>query len=142
MRIHAQIRGEGEPLLLYSGIWGEVGLWEQLLPHLDGFRTIAFDPPGIGQSQMPCFSLTMWALARFGTAVLDELGIQSAHALVLRSVARSHSKWRSPTPAAFACWCRRRPPSAASPSLAASKLPGIPSTRAAIIRNGWNGWPC
>jgi poly(3-hydroxyoctanoate) depolymerase len=81
LRIHAQIRGEGEPLLLYSGIWGEVGLWEQLLPHLDGFRTIAFDPPGIGRSQMPAFPLTMWALAGFGAAVLDELGIQSAHVL-------------------------------------------------------------
>jgi poly(3-hydroxyalkanoate) depolymerase len=81
LRIHAQIRGEGEPLLLYSGIWGEMGLWEQLLPHLDGFRTIAFDPPGIGQSQRPAVPLTMWALAHLGTAVLDELGIQSAHVL-------------------------------------------------------------
>src|ERR1039458_8386575 len=53
LRIHAQIRGEGEPLLLFSGVWGEAGLWEQLLPHLAGFRTIAFDPPGIGRSQMP-----------------------------------------------------------------------------------------
>jgi pimeloyl-ACP methyl ester carboxylesterase len=81
LRVHAQIRGEGEPLLLYSGIWGEVGLWEQLLPHLDGFRTIAFDAPGIGRSQRPAFPLTMWALAHIGTAVLDELGIQSAHVL-------------------------------------------------------------
>ena len=81
LRIHAQIRGEGEPLLLYSGVWGEVGLWEGLLPHLPGFRTIAFDPPGIGRSQMPMFPLTMPALVRFGTAVLDELGIDSAHVL-------------------------------------------------------------
>jgi pimeloyl-ACP methyl ester carboxylesterase len=81
LRVHTQIRGEGEPLLLYSGIWGEVGLWEQLLPHLDGFRTIAFDAPGIGRSQRPAFPLTMWALAHIGTAVLDELGIQSAHVL-------------------------------------------------------------
>jgi pimeloyl-ACP methyl ester carboxylesterase len=81
LRVHAQIRGEGEPLLLYSGIWGEVGLWEQLLPHLDGFRTIAFDAPGIGRSQRPAFPLTMRALAHIGTAVLDELGIQSAHVL-------------------------------------------------------------
>ena len=81
LRIHAQIRGEGEPLLLYSGIWGEMGLWEQLLPHLDGFRTIAFDPPGIGRSQRSAFPLTMWALAHLGTAVLDEFGIQSAHVL-------------------------------------------------------------
>ncbi len=81
LRIHAQIRGEGEPLLLYSGIWGEVGLWDRVLPYLSGFRTIAFDPPGIGRSQMPAFPLTMPALARFGTAVLDELGIDSAHIL-------------------------------------------------------------
>ena len=81
LRIHAQIRGEGEPLLLFSGVWGEAGLWEQLLPHLAGFRTIAFDPPGIGRSQMPAFPLTMWALAGFGPAVLDELGIESAHVL-------------------------------------------------------------
>ena len=81
LRIHAQIRGEGEPLLLFSGIWGEVGLWEQLLPHLPGFRTIAFDPPGIGRSQRPAVPLSMWGLARMGTAVLDELGIQSAHVL-------------------------------------------------------------
>jgi len=81
LRIHAQIRGEGEPLLLYSGIWGEVGLWEGLLPHLPGFRTIAFDPPGIGRSQMPTFPFTMWGLASFGTAVLDHFGIESAHVL-------------------------------------------------------------
>jgi poly(3-hydroxyoctanoate) depolymerase len=81
LRIHAQICGDGEPLLLYSGIWGQVGLWERLLDHLPGFRTIAFDPPGIGRSQLPPFPLTMWALAEFGTAVLDELGLDSAHVL-------------------------------------------------------------
>jgi poly(3-hydroxyoctanoate) depolymerase len=81
LRIHAQIRGEGEPLLLYSGIWGEVGLWDRLLPYLDGFQTIAFDPPGIGRSQRPAFPLTMWGLSEFGTAVLDEFGIKSAHVL-------------------------------------------------------------
>lgn len=53
LRIHAQVCGVGEPLLLYSGIWGEVRLWDRLLPHLAGFRTIAFDPPGIGRSQRP-----------------------------------------------------------------------------------------
>jgi poly(3-hydroxyoctanoate) depolymerase len=81
LRIHAQVCGEGEPLLLYSGIWGEVRLWERLIPHLPGFRTIAFDPPGIGRSQMPSVPLSMWALSHFGTAVLDEFGIDSAHVL-------------------------------------------------------------
>jgi poly(3-hydroxyoctanoate) depolymerase len=81
LRTHVQICGEGEPLLLYSGVWGEVGLWERLLPYLPGFRTIAFDPPGIGRTQMPAVPMTMYGLADFGTAVLDEFGIDSAHVL-------------------------------------------------------------
>ena len=81
LRVNAQIRGEGEPLLLYSGVWGDVRLWDSLLPYLRGFRTIAFDPPGIGRSQMAAWPLSMPALARLGIAVLDELGIGSAHVL-------------------------------------------------------------
>ncbi len=81
LRIHAQVRGEGEPLLLYSGLFGEARLWERLHPHLPGFQTIAFDPPGIGRSQRPRFPQTMWAMADFGNAVLDELGLESAHVL-------------------------------------------------------------
>ena len=81
LRIHVQTCGEGDPLLLYSGIWGEVRLWGHLLPHLRGFRTIAFDAPGVGRSQRPVMPMTMRDLARFGPAVLDELGIDSAHVL-------------------------------------------------------------
>jgi len=80
-RIHVQLAGEGEPLLLFSGIWGEVGLWEFLLPHLGGFRAIAFDPPGIGGSPMPLVPMTMRGLARLGVGLLDELGEDSAHVL-------------------------------------------------------------
>jgi pimeloyl-ACP methyl ester carboxylesterase len=81
LRIHAQVHGEGEPLLLFSGIWGEARLWDRLLPHLPGFQTIAFDPPGIGRSQRPGHPLSMWSLAQMGTAVLDELGVGAAHVL-------------------------------------------------------------
>ena len=81
LRIHAQVHGEGEPLLLYSGIWGELRLWERLLPHLDGFQTIAFDPPGLGRSQRPPHPRSLWSLAQRGTAGRDELGVGSAHVL-------------------------------------------------------------
>ena len=53
LRIHAQVHGEGEPLLLYSGIWGEARLWDRLLPHLPGFQTIAFDPPASAGPSAP-----------------------------------------------------------------------------------------
>ena len=81
LKVHVQIRGDGEPLLLYSGVWGEVRQWENLLSHLHGFRTIAFDPPGIGRSQLARWPLTMPALARLGIGVLDKLGVGSAHVL-------------------------------------------------------------
>ena len=80
-RIHTQIRGEGEPLLMYSPIWSQAEVWAPLLPYLTGFRTIAFDPPGIGRSPMPGLPMTMQALASVGAALLDELGIESAHVL-------------------------------------------------------------
>jgi len=80
-KIHAQICGTGDPLLLYSGIWGEVHLWDSLLPYLTGFQAIAFDPPGLGRSPLPPLPLSMWRLSQLGTEVLDELGIQSAHVL-------------------------------------------------------------
>ncbi len=80
-RIHAQIRGEGEPLLMYSPIWSRAEVWEPLLPYLTGFRIIAFDPPGIGGSPRPALPMSMQALASVGTALLDELGIESAHVL-------------------------------------------------------------
>ena len=80
-RSQAQVHGEGEPLLLSSGIWGAARRWDRLLPHLPGFQTIAFDPPGIGRSQRPRRPLSIWSLAQMGTAVLDELGVGAAHVL-------------------------------------------------------------
>ena len=81
LRIHVQVRGQGEPLLLYSPIWAEAEVWQPLLPYLDGFRTIAFDPPGIGRSPMPALPMSMEALASVGAALLDEFGIEAAHVL-------------------------------------------------------------
>ena len=81
LRIHAQIQGEGEPLLMYSPIWSQAEVWAPLLPYLTGFRTIAFDPPGIGRSPTPSLPMTMQALASAGAGLLDELGIESAHVL-------------------------------------------------------------
>ncbi len=50
------------------GIWGEVRLWDRLLPHLAGFRTIANDPPGIRRPQRPQFAEHV-VMAQLGTVV-------------------------------------------------------------------------
>jgi pimeloyl-ACP methyl ester carboxylesterase len=81
LRIHAEIHGEGEPLLLHSGLWAEAAMWRPLLPYLPGYQVIAFDPPGVGRSDMPDLPMTMAGLASVGAGVLDELGIESAHVL-------------------------------------------------------------
>ena len=66
---------------MYSPIWSQAEVWEPLLPYLTGFRTIAFDPPGIGRSPRPALLMSMQALASVGAVLLDELGIESAHVL-------------------------------------------------------------
>ena len=81
LRVHVEIYGEGEPLLMHSGLWAEAALWRPLLPYLTGYQVIAFDPPGVGRSDMPALPPTMTGLASVGAAVLDELGIESAHVL-------------------------------------------------------------
>lgn len=81
LNLHVQLSGEGPPLLLYSGIFADVHLWEGLLPYLQGFRTIAFDPPGVGKSQLPKIPMNMFTLAELGTMVLDLLEVPKAHVL-------------------------------------------------------------
>lgn len=53
LRIHAQSAGEGVPLLLHSGVWNEMHQWGPFVEHLDGFRAITYDAPGVGASQVP-----------------------------------------------------------------------------------------
>jgi pimeloyl-ACP methyl ester carboxylesterase len=53
LRTRVQVHGDGTPLLLIGGVWSQVELWDDVLPHLDGFRAITFDPPGIGLSDRP-----------------------------------------------------------------------------------------
>jgi poly(3-hydroxyalkanoate) depolymerase len=73
-----QVRGEGPPVLLIGGVWTQVPLWDPLLPFLSGFRTIAFDPPGIGATALPRRPYTVNQLAGFAAGVLDAVGVDRA----------------------------------------------------------------
>jgi pimeloyl-ACP methyl ester carboxylesterase len=81
LRTRVQVRGDGPPLLLINGIWGEVAAWNRVHPWLTGFRTIAFDAPGIGDTEIPPYPMSLAALARFALGVLDAVGVQHAHVL-------------------------------------------------------------
>jgi pimeloyl-ACP methyl ester carboxylesterase len=81
VRTRIDVRGDGPPLLLINGIWGDLAAWRPLLPHLAGFRTIAFDAPGIGDTEMAPYPMSLPALGRFALGVLDAVGITRANVL-------------------------------------------------------------
>lgn len=81
LRTRVQVSGDGPPLLLINGIWGELAAWRRVLPWLAGYRTIAFDAPGIGGTAIPRYPMSLPALARFALGVLDAVGVPRAHVL-------------------------------------------------------------
>jgi pimeloyl-ACP methyl ester carboxylesterase len=81
LQTRIRVQGDGPPLLLIGGVWSQVDLWDDVLAHLAGFRTIAFDPPGIGATELPRRPLTVSGLAGFARGVLDAVGVERAHVL-------------------------------------------------------------
>jgi pimeloyl-ACP methyl ester carboxylesterase len=81
IRTHVRIFGEGQPVLVLGGFWGDLAAWERLAPYLRGFRLIAFDAPGIGDTAVPVCPTTLPDLADFALAVLDAVGHRHAHVL-------------------------------------------------------------
>jgi poly(3-hydroxyoctanoate) depolymerase len=81
VRARVEVRGAGPPLLLVMGIWGDLRGWDRLLAHLNGFRTIAFDAPGIGGTEVPLYASYGGSHAAFAAGVLDAVGVRRAHVL-------------------------------------------------------------
>jgi pimeloyl-ACP methyl ester carboxylesterase len=81
LRTRVEVRGDGPAVLLLNGIWGELAAWRRVLPYLPGLRTVSFDAPGIGDTEMPPYPMSLPALARFALAVLDAVGVRRAHVL-------------------------------------------------------------
>jgi poly(3-hydroxyoctanoate) depolymerase len=81
LRTRVRVSGEGLPLLLIGGVWSQVSLWDEVLPYLEDFQTIVFDPPGIGATELPCHPYTVRQHALFAARVLDAVGVRRAHVL-------------------------------------------------------------
>jgi poly(3-hydroxyalkanoate) depolymerase len=78
LRLRVRIRGDGPPVLLVMGLGGNIEMWQPLTDELDDFQTIAFDAPGMGESDTPRLPLSMRSLARISAGLMDELGIDKA----------------------------------------------------------------
>src|SRR3712207_2904614 len=76
-------RGDGEPLLLIMGMSGTHLTWgEPFLPELErDFAVTAYDHRGIGRSRPLDGEFSLSDLADDADALLDHLGLESAHVL-------------------------------------------------------------
>lgn len=81
--LYVEERGKGEPLLLIAGLASDSQSWQTMLPALaESYRVIVFDNRCVGRTKSADDQrLTIEQMAQDATAVLDGLGIESAHVL-------------------------------------------------------------
>lgn len=71
--------GSGGAMLLLHGLGGSWQNWLETIPHFARrFRVVVPDLPGFGASPLPAEKITIPGYARVTSALLDELGIDSA----------------------------------------------------------------
>lgn len=77
IEIYYEIHGQGEPLLLISGLSGGTWSWYGQVPYFKQFyTTIVFDNRGAGRSSMPAGPYTMSQLAEDALHLLDHLCLE------------------------------------------------------------------
>lgn len=82
IQIHYETCGQGEPLLLISGLNCDSRLWSFVQGDLkDHFKVIYFDNRGTGQSDCPDIPYTIQTMAEDAIALLDVLKIPQAYVL-------------------------------------------------------------
>jgi pimeloyl-ACP methyl ester carboxylesterase len=73
-------RGQGPEVLIIAGLADPVEAWQFQLDGLqDRYRLTAFDNRGVGRSPMPPEPLTVAAVADDAAALMQALGVPTAH---------------------------------------------------------------
>ena len=81
-KVHYHVSGEGEPLLLVAGLFGDLHNWKKTVPLFEkNYQVIVCDNRGSGLTEAPADSFTMRDLADDAAGLLAELGIAKAHIL-------------------------------------------------------------
>lgn len=79
-RIHYEIHGNGDPILLIMGLGSNAYGWYRTIPWLsERHRVIAFDNRGTGRSDVPEGAYSIAQMALDAAAVLDAAGHETAH---------------------------------------------------------------
>ncbi len=82
VNLYYEIHGDGEPLILIPGLGTGAWLWFKQVPAFARFfRTIIFDPHGVGRSDKTSEALTTRTLAATVAELLNALDIEQAHVL-------------------------------------------------------------
>jgi poly(3-hydroxyoctanoate) depolymerase len=77
-RVYVKATGDGDPLLLITGLGGSTDQWTPFAQQFQNRRVIRFDVPGMGQSSAPFAPIAVASVADLAVAVLDGLGVESA----------------------------------------------------------------
>ncbi|CAH1655142.1 Alpha/beta hydrolase fold protein [Hyphomicrobiales bacterium] len=81
-RLHVEVEGEGEPVVLISGINGRADFWNRVrAPLSERYRLVTFDQRGIGRSERAAEPFTIELMAADVLAILDDLGLERAHVI-------------------------------------------------------------
>jgi len=77
-RVHVKATGQGEPLLLITGLGGSTDMWTPFAQQFQHRRVIRFDVPGMGLSSLPMAPIPVAGIAELAVAVLDDLDVECA----------------------------------------------------------------
>lgn len=75
IELRTSVRGDGPPLLMMNGLGASLGVLEPLQTALPDFRTIAYDPAGVGKSSALTLPVRLPRHADHAARLLDTLGI-------------------------------------------------------------------
>lgn len=79
IELYYETHGEGQPLVLISGLGYSSWQWQKMVPFLaEHFQVITFDNRGVGQSDKPAGPYTAQMLAADTVGLLDALNIDKA----------------------------------------------------------------
>jgi poly(3-hydroxyalkanoate) depolymerase len=77
-RVYVRVTGQGDPLLLITGLGGNTDMWTPFAQQFPNRRVIRFDVPGMGLSSQPLTVLPVPAIAALAAAILDDLEVEFA----------------------------------------------------------------
>jgi pimeloyl-ACP methyl ester carboxylesterase len=146
VRLHYEVTGRGDPLLMVMGLGGSSAAWApELIAELGrSFQTIVYDNRGTGQSDKPDIPYSLEMFAADSIAILDELKLSRVHlfgvsmgGMIAQEIAlRYGSRLQTLTLGCTTCGGRNAvPPPPESIKLLTAPRDGLSDEE--VIRRGW-----